>query len=174
MSNDMLDVLGKDGAAAYNTRAGAPRVSVARSLLVNGHRAAFDVSMSSPAGDDIEPWAEQIAATGALEICAQRLQEQLDICRRECATCRMACAPHLALGQLSGEGDGRHPRAGGGGRGRVIKWLRAPTAPGWPQRRAVSSSAVVGGRRRRSPPCHGPPCDLGRTPRPTWRPGTGF
>ncbi|MEC8281911.1 MAG: hypothetical protein VX021_08180, partial [Pseudomonadota bacterium] len=56
-----------------------------RSLLVNGHRAAFDAWMSSPAGDDIEPWAEQIAAAGALEICAQRLQEQLDICRRECA-----------------------------------------------------------------------------------------
>ena len=89
MSNDMLDVLGKDGgAAAYNDlRRRAPNaVSVSfRSLLVNGHRAAFDAWMSSPAGDDIEPWAEQIAATGALEICAQRLQEQLDICRRECA-----------------------------------------------------------------------------------------
>ncbi|MEC9166196.1 MAG: hypothetical protein VX596_03790, partial [Pseudomonadota bacterium] len=47
--------------------------------------AAFAAWMSAPAGDDIEPWAEQIAATGALEICAQRLQEQLDICRRECA-----------------------------------------------------------------------------------------
>ena len=41
--------------------------------------------MASPAGDDIQYWADQIVAAGALEICAKRLQEELDICRHECA-----------------------------------------------------------------------------------------
>ncbi|MBE90168.1 MAG: hypothetical protein CMM76_12115 [Rhodospirillaceae bacterium] len=88
MSNDILDAVGGDGnkMAFRDLERRAPNAVLVcfRNLLINGHQTAFDEWMSAHGQDDFSYWRKEVIESSALEICADRLKDQINICRQEC------------------------------------------------------------------------------------------
>ena len=88
MSNDILDAVGGYGnkVAFRDLERRAPNAVLVsfRNLLINGHRTAFDEWMSAYGRDDFSYWRKEVIESTALEICTDRLKDQIDFCHREC------------------------------------------------------------------------------------------
>ena len=88
MSNDILDAVGGDGnkMTFKDLERRAPNAVLVsfRNLLINGHQTAFDEWMSAHGQDDLSYWKKEVIKSSALEVCTDRLKDQINICRREC------------------------------------------------------------------------------------------
>ena len=83
ISNDILDVLGKDGSSmAFNDlmRKAPNAVSITfRDKLKNGHKIDFDRWMRNSNSDTFVNWSDEIKNNGAIESCVGKLNHYLQI-----------------------------------------------------------------------------------------------
>lgn len=88
ISNDIRNAVGDDdGEVAFkDLERRAPNAVLVsfRNLLINGRQTAFDEWMSSNGHDDVDYWKKEVINSSALEICTDRLKDQIKICQREC------------------------------------------------------------------------------------------